>query len=234
VYPLAGSLDNCNFAACTRWEGAVAEGATFVYDRRRPPGRQYVAEASSLSSIASASYDFALSSHMLEHSANPLKVLAEILRTLKDDGALVLILPHGQGTFDHRRPVTRLAHLLEDARADRGEDDMTHFEEIIALHDLSLDPPAGTPEQFRTRSLKNPENRCFHQHVFDTQLVVEVLDQIGMQLLGVETMAPAHIIAVARKLPTGRAPDNGSFRLPGAPWRAASVFSRDNAGDRGG
>lgn len=108
-----------------------------------------------------------------------------------------------------------------------GEDDMTHFDEIITLHDLSRDPEAGTPEQFSARSLQNVVNRCFHQHVFDTQRVVELLDHVGVQMLAVETMQPFHIIAVARKLPAGRRGENAAFLATGAPWRAASVFGSD-------
>lgn len=230
VYPVVGSLDNCNFAARTVWEGTVQEGATYVFDKNRPAGRQYVAEVSDLSPIASSHYDFVLSSHVLEHSANTLKALGELLRILRDEGALVLLLPHREGTFDHRRPVSTIAHFVADARADMGEDDMTHFDEIVALHDLARDPEAGTPEQFRARSLKNAENRCFHQHVFDTHLVVAMLDHAGMQLLAVETQLPFHIIAVARKLVPGRLPDNSAFLAGDAAWRQASVFASDRTG----
>jgi Methyltransferase domain len=230
LYPLVGRLDNCNYASRTTWEGAVAEGATFLFDNGKPRGQQWVAEATDLSRLTSAQYDFVLSSHTLEHSANTLKVLGELMRILKDEGALVLLLPHGEGTFDHRRPATTLAHLVGDLRADTGEDDMTHFDEIIAFHDLSRDPEAGTMEQFEARSRKNPENRCFHQHVFDTQLVIDVLDYVGVQMLAVETMAPHHIIAVARKMPAGLRPNNTAYLSGDAAWRRVSVFSRDRTG----
>lgn len=229
VYQLVGHLDNCNFANHTIWEGRVAEGATFVYARRKPAGRQFVVEATSLSSVASGPYDFVLSSHTLEHSANPLKALGEMMKVLGEEGSLVLMLPHGEGTFDHRRPVTTLAHLVSDAQANVGEDDMSHYDEIIRLHDLALDPDAGTPDEFQARSPRNHENRCFHQHVFDLQLVIEMLDHARLQVLAAETMAPHDIIAVARKLPAGRRPENGVFLSPDAAWRRASVFARDHA-----
>src|SRR4029077_14748213 len=31
VYPLAASIDNCNFSSKTVWEGAIKEGKTFFY-----------------------------------------------------------------------------------------------------------------------------------------------------------------------------------------------------------
>ncbi len=230
LYPAVGSLDNCNFASQTVWQAAHVEGPTFVFENGRSPGRQYIAEASDLSGIRSARHDFLLSSHALEHCANPLKALGEWLRVLKDGGTLVLLLPHREGTFDHRRPVTPLEHLVADAHADVGEDDMTHFDEIMARHDLTLDPGGGTPAQFRERSSRNVENRCFHQHVFDTRSTVELLDHVGVQLLALETMAPFHIIAVARKLAPGHRPDNRPWLAADAAWRAASVFRGDRAG----
>lgn len=230
LYPVVGSLDNCNFAASTVWQAAHVEGATFVFEPGRAPGRQFIAEASDLSAIPSARYDFVLSSHALEHCANGLKALGEWLRVLKEGGALVLLLPHREGTFDHRRPITPLEHFEADVRAGVGEDDMTHHDEILALHDLSLDPGGGTPEQFRERSARNLENRCFHHHVFDTGSALRLLDHAGVQLLAVETMAPFHIIAVARKLPPGRRPENAPFLEAGSEWRASSVFAGDRAG----
>lgn len=228
VYPEVGSLDNCNFSGQTVWQAHV-EGATFVYEAGRAPGRQYIAEASDLSAIPAARYGFLLSSHALEHCANPLKVLGEWLRVLEDGGTLVLLLPHREGTFDHRRPVTPLEHLVADAAAGVGEDDMTHLDEILALHDLALDLGGGTPEQFRQRSTRNEENRCFHQHVFDTRATVRLLDYVGVQLLAVETMLPFHVIAVAQKLPPGSRPDNRAFLAADAGWVAASVFAGDRA-----
>jgi len=230
VYPLVGRLDNCNFGDRTVWQGAVADGSPFVFDSRRPPGRVQVSEASDLSAIASGRCAFVLSSHVLEHCANTLKALGEQVRILEEGGALVMMLPHSEETFDRLRPVTSMEHIRDDARAGVGEDDMSHFEEIIALHDFSLDPRAGTREQFEARSRKNPENRCFHHHVFDTRLVLDLLDEAGLEVLALEALAPFDIIAVARKLPTGRRPDNAAFRAPDAAWRRGSVFSRDSLG----
>jgi len=230
LYPAVGTLDNCNFASRTVWQDAHVEGPTFQFDPGRPAGWQYLAEASDLGAIPSGRYDFLLSSHALEHCANALKALGEWLRVLKEGGVLVLLLPHREGTFDHRRPVTALEHFLADARAGVGEDDRTHHDEIMALHDLALDPGAGTPEQFRERSARNVENRCFHHHVFDTGSALRLLDHVGVQILAVETMAPFHIIAVARKLPPGHPPDNAPVLATGASWRATSVFAGDRVG----
>ncbi len=205
LYPLMARLDNCNFSATTVWEGQIREGLTFIYDSHRAPGRQYIAEAADLSLIAAKTYDVVLSSHTIEHSANPLRALREWLRVLKDDGALVLVVPHKDGTFDHRRPLTTLAHLIEDDTQGTSEDDLTHLDEILACHDLALDPAAGDAAAFAARSARNAENRCLHHHVFDTALVAEMLQAVGLEIAAIERVPPYHIIAVAQKVqPFGR------------------------------
>lgn len=199
VYPIAGHLDNCNFASATVWEDNIERGQTFQYDRKRPPGRQYVTEATAMGHFPSGAYDFVLSSHVLEHTANPILALSEWLRLLKKQGTLVLLLPHKDRTFDHRRPVTTLEHLISDFAAGATEDDLTHLPEVLALHDMALDPEAGDPGTFKARSMRNLENRCLHHHVFDTPLAVSLAEYMGLHLEAVEEIALFHILIVARK-----------------------------------
>lgn len=200
VYPVIERLDGCNFSSETVWEGRIREGSgRYRYAKGRRPGRQFISDAVMLTGIEDRSYDFILSSHCLEHIANPLGALNEWLRVLKPGGHLILVLPDKEGTFDHRRPVTTLAHLIEDLERSTGEADLTHLSEILDLHDLARDPQAGDPEQFRQRSLKNAENRCLHQHVFDTDLVARLIDHVELQLLDLQQVMPYHVIVIARK-----------------------------------
>ncbi|MFS2033155.1 methyltransferase domain-containing protein [Polaromonas sp. CT11-55] len=198
VYPMVGNLDNCNFGANTVWEGTLQQGKTFVFDSAKPAGQQYLAETTALGELPSGAYDFVLSSHMLEHTANPILALLEWKRLLVDGGTLVLLLPDRRHTFDHRRPVTTLSHLMADFKAGVGEDDLTHLPEILALHDLGRDPDAGDMDSFKARSLRNVENRCLHHHVFDTRLASELVEYIGLDVHGVEEIVPHHILLLAQ------------------------------------
>ena len=212
VYPVATRIDNCNFGHHTVWEGAISEGNSFIFNKRRRPGRQYVGEASNLEFIEDSSYDFVLSSHCIEHLANPLQGLAEWIRVLKQDGLLVLVIPHKDGTFDHRRSVTSLEHLIQDFDNQTDEGDMTHLEEILRLHDLAQDPGAGDFQSFQERSKRNRENRCLHQHVFDTRLAVEVVNYFGLQILTVEPFYPSNIAIIARKTSQDQTVSNKKYR----------------------
>lgn len=227
IYRLVQSLDNCNFSNQTVWDGTIAKGMTFQYDARRQPGRQYMCEAADLKPIPDRSYDFIISSHAIEHMANPLRALSEWIRVLKDEGILVLVVPHKDATFDHRRPVTSLDHLLEDLHNGTNENDLTHLPEILELHDLGRDHLAGTPEEFKRRSEKNAENRCLHHHVFDAKLVVKILMQMNLQILAMECMWPLHIIAIARKVPPGRLSNNEAFADDRAEFLYQSPFASD-------
>ena len=234
IYPLVGRVDNVNFRAETVWEGSIREGLTLPVRRQSPPGYQYITEAAYLGRVPSATYDFLLSSHTIEHMANPLRALEEWQRVLKPGGILVVVIPHKDGTFDHRLPVTPLTHLVQDYLNQVGEDDLSHLEEILMYHDLSKDVPRG-----RSGELPGPlgrqtsRNRCLHQHVFDTYATIAMLDQAGVQLQQVEAIRPYHIVAVGRTPSTGKAPEQRTHFFPPrrAPWRHRSPFPSDQDRD---
>lgn len=208
VYPFVHSLDNCNFSSNTVWEGKIEEGLKYFYDKKHLPGRQYVLEATDLCEIEDDRYDFLLSSHMIEHTANPIKALKEWLRIVKENGHLILVVPHKDATFDHNRPVTTLEHLIQDYDNNMTEEDLTHMNEILELHDLSMDVEAGNYEQFVERSKKNYQNRCFHHHVFNSLLVAELMDYLNVKIRAIEAVLPMHIVVIAQKLPNGHMADN--------------------------
>jgi len=199
VYPAAGSLDNANFSATTIWQGAGAESDAFIFDRKKQPGRQMIAEASNLPAIPDGSYDFLLASHALEHLANPIKALHEWHRVLRPSGALLIVLPDGAATFDHKRPVTPLAHMIEDFNRRVGEDDETHFAEVLALHDLARDPDAGGRARFEDRVRRNLEFRSVHHHVFNESNAAALVEHAGFTVLRHERASPHHLIVLGQK-----------------------------------
>lgn len=212
VYDSIASLDNCNFSSSTVWEGKIEAGRTFRFGRDNEPGIQFLADATDLGEIPDERYGFLLSSHTLEHVANPVRALREWHRVLERDGTLVLVVPHRDGTFDHRRPVTPLEHMLQDEASGTTEDDLTHLEEILALHDLDRDPGAGTRADFEARSRKNPQNRCLHHHVFSTERLLELIDWAGFEPIAADACRPYHIVILARKVES---------RPAGPGWRSS-------------
>ena len=198
VYAIATSVDNCNFATSTTWSQGEA-GRTFRYLPDREPSLQYIHNATDLASITDGSYDFLLASHILEHVANPLRALQEFHRVVKPKGSLLIAVPNQLHSFDHRRPLTTFAHLEADLAANTDESDMTHLDEILALHDLEMDKPAGSPEEFRTRCLRNREARCMHHHVFDLALLDRALRWAGFRPLYGTDVWGIHVLIFARR-----------------------------------
>ena len=198
IYRAVGSLDNCAFSSATIW---TSHSNSYVFHQHKKPGKTIICEGSDLCSIPDDSYDFVLSSHNLEHFANPIKALKEWGRVVRPNGFLVLVLPYFAKMFDHRRTPTDVSHLFEDFERNTQENDLTHLPEILQLHDLNMDPQAGSFEQFRERSLKNVANRCLHHHVFDEHNSRELLQRLGMNVIAVEMALPFHIFlfAVYRK-----------------------------------
>jgi SAM-dependent methyltransferase len=190
IYHQIKSLDGVNFSNETVWTGRVKTENGFYVNGKLicngvggAGGHLYISDAVDLSAVPNNAYNFVLSSNNIEHIANPMKALEKWLLKLKPNGVILIIAPRKESNFDHNRNVTPFSHILEDYQKDIGEDDLTHLDEILLLHDLSMDAPAGTPEQFKKRSLANLENRCLHQHVFDMNLLESMFNYFNIKIL---------------------------------------------------
>lgn len=188
IYGLASRVDNVNFSFDTIWDSSFPG---------RPAGTQHVLEATELTGISSASYDFVASSHTIEHTANPLKALGEWRRVTRPGGYLVLVVPDKHRTFDWRRPITEMGHLEDDLERNTGEDDLTHVEESERLHDARRDP--GETCATVPLAQHNLETRVMHHHVFDIHLARRIVERSGFQLVALDVVPPCHIFALARR-----------------------------------
>lgn len=197
IYDRVASLDNCNFSTETIW---ATHDQTYQFSPRKSPGKTIIAEGSDLFCVSDNSYEFVLSSHNLEHFANPVKALKEWKRITRPSGSLILVLPDYRRTFDHRRIPTPVEHMLEDYAHNVKEDDATHIPEVLQLHDLDMDGTLKTHsiDELNARSTSNFLNRCLHHHVFDEFNSADLLKEVGLELLAVERALPYHIFILAR------------------------------------
>ena len=193
LYKIIRTLDGCNFAAHTIWEGDIGQDLHYHYYKGKK-GIQFISDATHLNFSSSMAYDFVISSNCLEHVANPLEAIQEWVRVLKKDGLLLIIVPHKDYCFDHNRSVTAFSHLLDDYRNNVKEDDLTHVNEIISLHDLTMDKASGNAAQFRERSLNNFENRALHHHVFNNSLLKDIYSYFELEVLLAYEGKIGHII----------------------------------------
>jgi SAM-dependent methyltransferase len=194
VYPRLAALDTLDYAERTLWsDGPQTEKPELATVRRR-----LIGEASHLGDVPDDAYDAVLSSHVLEHLANPLGALVEWQRIVRPGGHVLLIVPHRDGTFDHRRPVTTLAHLRQDAARETGEDDLTHLQEILSLHDLDRDPGAPSREVFEERCRAVASTRALHHHVFVSETVLQACVAAGLEVLLLRPKHPLNIVCLCR------------------------------------
>jgi SAM-dependent methyltransferase len=194
IYQSAASLDGVNFSAKTIWEGDIGANAGRYAYYRGKVGRQFIGEATDLSEIRDQSYDFLVSSHCLEHCANPILAVKEWKRVVKPGGVMMLFLPNKALTFDHRRAFTTFEHLVSDYEKGTPESDLTHMDEILEKHDYSMDEPSGGPEKMRARSLDNLTNRCLHHHVFSLDLLKMIFDFADIETLRREEISNSFAI----------------------------------------
>jgi hypothetical protein len=109
------------------------------------------------------------------------------------------VLPNKEFTFDNKRPITKLSHLIEDFENHITEEDSTHFEEVISLHDFKLDAFVQSKEDLIKRTSLNIKNRAVHHHVFDLALIKELLLYCGFEMIHQQTYPPFHLVSVAQK-----------------------------------
>lgn len=150
-----------------------------------------------LSTLAEGSQDFVIASHVLEHLANPIAMLVEIHRVLREDGLLILLLPDRHKTFDRERAPTPLSHLVDEFQRDVTEVDDAHILDFLIgtrgplgdTREIEMFIPAEMADEFELN-----RRRSVHAHVWDAEEFVKVLDfaakSLGLRWKVVDTMPP--------------------------------------------
>jgi SAM-dependent methyltransferase len=141
-----------------------------------------VDDGESLSTIAAESQDFIVANHFLEHCENPIRTIETHLGKLKPGGILFYAVPDKRFTFDFRRPVTPLAHMVDDYERGPEQSRGAHYDEWTRLVIDRESPVAdqndlGALEEWAAQKARELEEAKYsiHMHVW-TQ--AEFLDLI--------------------------------------------------------
>ncbi|HUG10127.1 MAG TPA: methyltransferase domain-containing protein [Opitutaceae bacterium] len=110
-----------------------------------------------------SSLKYVASSHVLEHVANPLAALAEWFRVLEHGGCIYMVVPDRRRTFDHRRPLTEVAHMLDDYRNGTTQSDATHIDDFVYGVDWATFSPATDPAN--EKSARDELATTYHRSV---------------------------------------------------------------------
>jgi SAM-dependent methyltransferase len=206
VYPVLESVDGVQWSAETVWHTLDRAAGYQPEGTRR--GELHLIDSPDLVGLDDDTYDVVFSAHVIEHLANPLRALAAWRRVTRNGGHVLLVAPHMQGTFDHRRPLTSLEHFIEDFDRRTEDDDLTHLEETLTLHDRSRDSEPDDEAVWAEQRRRNRTTRVLHHHTFTTRSLLRLLDYSGLEIRAVETRFPHDIYALGRWPPPGAPPDN--------------------------
>jgi SAM-dependent methyltransferase len=159
-----------------------------------------------LSTISEESQDFIVANHFLEHTGNPIGTIETHLGKLKPGGVLFYAVPDKRFTFDFRRPVTPLEHMIADYEQGPERSRQEHYREWCRLVIDEESDSVGTPEQAaseewverRARQLEDAEY-SIHMHVwtqaefmrlilalrerFDEAFDVEAAARVGIEFI---------------------------------------------------
>lgn len=116
-----------------------------------------------LATVADDSQDFIIANHFLEHCEDPIGTIEVHLRKLKPGGILFYAVPDKRYTFDFRRPLTPLEHMILDHEEGPGRSRREHYEEWAQL--VPEEPPSGEQAVRAARALEAAEY-SIHMHVW--------------------------------------------------------------------
>jgi hypothetical protein len=144
------------------------------------PGKQFDVDCTDLSSIKRMDnpYDFVVTSHLIEHVANPIRTILNWKDfVLKTEGYILSIIPDYRNCFDRKRPLTTLDHLIDDFISNVDEGDETHVKEQMELHDWSM----GGHKDFYELCKKNYKTRVVHHHTFTEESFKNMMEFCGFK-----------------------------------------------------
>lgn len=155
----------------------------------------YIDDGFVLATIATASQDFVIANHVLEHSPDPLGALMNWSRVLRPGGILLFSVPIGAKSFDCGRQITTVEHLAEDRElCQAGKTDLfhtrnlAHYEEYLSISLVTIRKNLGYPELTpleKDEMLKKFCDEPFtdtHYHVFSVDSLKEIMGFVTEKL----------------------------------------------------
>jgi SAM-dependent methyltransferase len=109
---------------------------------------KYITSIEKMIGIPDESFDFIIACHVIEHVSNPLLALESVWKKLKPKGKFVLLVPHMDLTFDAKRDLTTLEHIVLDYKRPLKERDFLHFVEFYEKAFVAPNPFQKASQEF--------------------------------------------------------------------------------------
>lgn len=131
-----------------------------------------------LETVEEESQDFIVANHFLEHCEDPIRTIGTHLGKLRPGGVLFYAVPDKRYTFDFRRPVTPLEHMIEDHEHGPERSRREHYDDWTRLVIVEESENEAGAEA-RARKLED-EAYSIHMHVWTQaeflKLIVHIRD----------------------------------------------------------
>ena len=150
-------------------------------------------------------YNILISSHVIEHMANPIKILKNLSNLLDNESYILTILPNKSQFWDKIRETTKIEHIINDFITNVGEDDKTHEEENLLVehpYKISINHPDKPKNISYEYMVKNNINyRIIHHHCFDLNLCIQLHEYLNFETLScfIPPNDPLQIIYFGKK-----------------------------------
>ncbi|HEV7735674.1 MAG TPA: methyltransferase domain-containing protein [Candidatus Binatia bacterium] len=117
--------------------------------------------------IGDARADFYIGNHLLEHAEDAIAGLLEMLRVVRPGGVVYVSVPDVGNPLDRHRPVTPLAHHLQDhdGGLERRAEHLAHYREYVDSAHAHMD--AGARDALIARFVAQAYS--IHFHTFDEE-----------------------------------------------------------------
>lgn len=161
----------------------------------------YVTDGFSLRGVPSGAFDFLIANHVLEHSPDPIGVLARWVDVLRPSGKLFLSVPLASRCFDRGREISTYEHLLRDyinyreGRIDEiNQCNREHYREWLTISEPNI---LGK----RLKNIDDLEQRIdelvkknteIHFHTFSERSAESVFNRICSDLLPATRILEIH------------------------------------------
>jgi len=177
IYNLFNSIDNINLYELTD---------SFISIKSDNDNKLYRNIFNQLKEI-NKTYDIIVSSHVIEHMANPIAILNNYKKLLNNKSYILSILPNKTEFWDRVRPTTTIEHIIQDYINNTDEDDKTHEEEnLIVNHPYKIDKNhSDKPNNISYEEMiKNNINyRLMHHHCFDINLCIQLHEYLNFKTI---------------------------------------------------
>jgi len=139
-----------------------------------------------LATVAPESQDFIIANHFLEHTEDPIGTIETHLSKLKPGGVLFYAVPDKRFTFDFRRDVTPIEHLVADREEGPEHSRAEHFRQWSRFV-LEHERPEGAGEEWEEQQIEavaqqlEAQDYSIHMHVWTQaeflQLIFTIRDR---------------------------------------------------------